>query len=61
MEGYKMKNPNVMIDLSRLFGFDILVDEVSSGVDFQDETIAMKLGAKVGKPPAAVAGTGGED
>ena len=56
-----MKNPNVMIDLSKLFGFDILVDEVSSGVDFQDETIAMKLGAKVGKPPAAVAATGGED
>jgi hypothetical protein len=38
------------INFSKLLGFDALVEELSGGVDFQDETIAAKLGAKVGKP-----------
>jgi hypothetical protein len=37
------------IDFSELLGFDAVSEELSGGIDFQDETIAAKLGAKVGK------------
>jgi hypothetical protein len=36
------------IDYAKLLGFDAVGDQLSEGVDFQDETISAKLGAKVG-------------
>jgi hypothetical protein len=36
------------IDFTKLLGFDAVSDDLSQGVDFQDETIGAKLGAKVG-------------
>jgi hypothetical protein len=36
------------IDFSKLLGFDAVNDQISGSVDFQDETIGAKLGAKVG-------------
>ena len=39
---------NESIDFSRLLGFDTVSDEVSISVDFQDQAIDAKLGAKVG-------------
>jgi hypothetical protein len=36
------------IDYAKLLGFAAVSDQVSDGVDFQDETIGAKLGAKVG-------------
>ena len=36
------------IDFSKLLGFDAVNDQISGSVDFQDETISAKLGAKVG-------------
>jgi hypothetical protein len=41
------------IEFSKLLGFDAIGEEVSGGIDFQDETIAARLGAKVGKPEMA--------
>ena len=35
---------------SKLLGFDIATDELSKGLDLQDETLSAKLGAKVGPP-----------
>jgi len=43
-----MHDPTKM-DYSKLFGFDMVADDVANGVDFQDATIGAKLGAKVGK------------
>ena len=37
------------INFAKLLGFDAVSEELSGRVDFQDETIAAKLGAKVGK------------
>ena len=39
------------IDFSKLLGFDAVNDQISGSVDFQDETIGAKLGAKVGIEP----------
>jgi hypothetical protein len=36
------------IDYAKLLGFDGVSDQISGSVDFQDETINAKLGAKVG-------------
>jgi hypothetical protein len=36
------------IKFSRLLGFDAVSDRVAGGVNFRDETIGAKLGAKVG-------------
>jgi hypothetical protein len=36
------------IDYAKLLGFDAVSDQLSGGVDFQDETLDSKLGAKVG-------------
>jgi hypothetical protein len=36
------------IDFAKLLGFDTVRDEISGSVDFQDEAIEAKLGAKVG-------------
>ena len=40
------------IDFTKLLGFETVRDRISDGIDFQDETIGAKLGAKVGEPPA---------
>ncbi len=40
------------IDYAKLLGFAAVSDEPSEGVDFQDETISAKLGAKVGLEPS---------
>jgi hypothetical protein len=39
------------IDYSKLLGFESIGDLISGGVDFQDEALAAKLGAKVGNDP----------
>jgi hypothetical protein len=36
------------IDYAKLLGFDGVSDQISGSVDFRDETIGAKLGAKVG-------------
>jgi hypothetical protein len=36
------------IDYAKLLGFDGVIDQLSGSIDFQDETIGAKLGAKVG-------------
>ena len=36
------------IDLANLLGFDTIGSELSDGVDFKDEAVSGKLGAKVG-------------
>ena len=36
------------MDFAKLLGFQAVGDEVSGGVDFQDDVIDAKLGAKVG-------------
>ena len=36
------------IDWSKLLGFDTVSDRISSKIDFRDETIGARLGAKVG-------------
>ncbi len=36
------------IDYAKLLGFDAVSDQLSDGLDFQNETIGDKLGAKVG-------------
>jgi hypothetical protein len=36
------------LDYSKLLGFAAVSDQLSEGVDFQDETISARLGAKVG-------------
>jgi hypothetical protein len=39
------------IDYAKLLGFNAVSEQLSEGLDFQDETIAAKLGAKVGAEP----------
>ena len=36
------------IDFSKLLGFDTVSDLMSDGVDFRDDILGAKLGAKVG-------------
>jgi hypothetical protein len=36
------------IDYAKLLGFESVAKQISGCVDFQDETISAKLGAKVG-------------
>ena len=36
------------IDLTKLLGFETIACEPTDNVDFQDETLGAKLGAKVG-------------
>jgi hypothetical protein len=43
------------IDYSKLLGFESLGDLISERVDFQDEALAAKLGAKVGDDPLPAA------
>lgn len=47
------KNPNE-IDYSKLLGFGYVSDQLAKGVDFRDETVAAKIGAKVGIEMAPV-------
>ena len=46
MWGFSMEK----IDYAKLLGFAAVSDQLSEGVDFQDETISARLGAKVGAP-----------
>jgi hypothetical protein len=50
--GANMRKPE-KINFAKLPGFDAVSEELSGRVDFQDETIAARLGAKVGKPELA--------
>lgn len=43
------------LDYTKLLGFESVSELISDAVDFQDETIGAKLGAKVGKEEAAPA------
>ncbi len=36
------------LDFTKLLGFNTVADELSGGLDLQDETFGDKLGAKVG-------------
>ena len=36
------------IDFTKLLGFKTVSEQISKGLDLQDETVAAKLGAKVG-------------
>ena len=36
------------IDYAKLLGFESVAEQISGSVDFQDETLNAKLGAKVG-------------
>jgi hypothetical protein len=45
-----MKTAN-KIDYSKLLGFETVGDLISGSVDFQDDALAAKLGAKVGNDP----------
>lgn len=45
------------IDFSKLLGFDLVSDELQAGVHFSANTVAARLGAKVGKPLPADAET----
>jgi hypothetical protein len=42
------------LDFTRLLGFSSVADRLSNGVDFQDETLGAKLGAKIGLEPEPV-------
>jgi hypothetical protein len=42
-----MQKPD-KIDYAKLLGFDAVSDQLSHGLDFQNETVGDKLGAKVG-------------
>ena len=42
-------NENHKIDFSKLLGFQVMSDELAERIDFQDETLAGRLGAKVGE------------
>jgi hypothetical protein len=45
-----MKTAN-KIDYSKLLGFESVGNLISGSVDFQDDALAAKLGAKVGNDP----------
>jgi len=36
------------VDLTKLLGFETVTNEPTDDIDFQDETLSAKLGAKVG-------------
>ena len=36
------------VDLTKLLGFETVTNEPTDDIDFQDETLCAKLGAKVG-------------
>jgi hypothetical protein len=40
------------INYSKLLGFESVGDLISGNIDFQDEAVAAKLGAKVGNDPS---------
>jgi hypothetical protein len=46
------------IDFTKLLGFETVTLELSEALDFQDETLGAKLGAKVGNIIEAVAPEG---
>ena len=54
-------NESKSIDFSKLLGFETVCDRLSGGVDFQDDTIGAKLGAKVGGGEPGVPATLPED
>ena len=39
------------IDFTKLLGFETLGDQMAGGLDFQDETLGDKLGAKIRPEP----------
>ena len=39
------------IDFTQLLGFTIVADELPDGLDFQNQTVGARLGAKVGFEP----------
>jgi hypothetical protein len=42
------------INYSKLLGFESIGDQIIGSVDFQDERVAAKLGAKIGADPPPV-------
>jgi hypothetical protein len=41
------------LDLSRLLGFDAIASDTTDDVDFRDDVVAARLGAKVGVEPGS--------
>src|SRR6476660_5180450 len=39
------------LDFTKLLGFAAVADKLADGINFQDETVGAKLGAKVGAEP----------
>jgi hypothetical protein len=46
-EGFCMNTTK--LDFSKLLGFASVSEEVTNALDFQDDTMGAKLGAKIGK------------
>ena len=44
----------IEINYSKLLGFESVGDLISGNIDFQDEAVAAKLGAKIGADPPPV-------
>lgn len=40
------------LDYTKLLGFEVVSDLITDTLDFQDDTLGAKLGAKVGKEEA---------
>ncbi len=49
------------IDYTKLLGFAAVSDELSDGVDFQNDTVSATLGAKVGTEAMAIVFTPADD
>jgi hypothetical protein len=49
------------IDYAKLLGFAAVSDELSEGVDFQNDTVSATLGAKVGTEAMAIVFTPDDD
>lgn len=53
-----MNKPDT-IDFAKLLGFELVTGELNNDLDFQNETIGAKLGAKVGAEETGGGGGGG--
>jgi hypothetical protein len=46
--------PMQKIDFTKLLGFDAVSEQLTDGVDFQNDTVSATLGAKVGTEAMAI-------
>lgn len=50
--------PSKPIQFSKLLGFETIAQELSKGLDFHNDTLSDKLGAKIGPPEPSSPGKG---